>query len=228
MSIHERKSWPQGWRAIRSIMYFDYRDTEDQPSPAGKEFLEELDDYLRPVRLSDEVRTYVCDVGHQQFSVYDELDDGDESGSQESSRKAAERAHHLGVSVCSHPDVLDEVSQDLFTGEIGFRIEFGRGMASTCTNPRELWDRLIGYLERADARARKYLVLCGVLDVIHDRDPALARAILAEAAANRTLRLVIVSLHHSVPMSRETLHTLLTSPKDTDRKMPCPASIPRR
>ena len=192
-------------------MYFDYRDTEGQPSPAGKEFLEELDDYLRPARLSDKVRTYVCDVGHQQFSVYDELDDGDESGSQESSRKAAERAHHLGVNVCSHPDVLDEISQDLFTGEFGFRIEFGRGMASTCTNPKELWDRLIGYLESADARARNCLVLCGVLDVIHERDPALARAILAEGAADRTLRPVIVTLHHSVPMSRETLQTLLSA-----------------
>ena len=208
-ALHTHKSWPEGWRAVRSIKYFDYRKAEGPDMPDGIELLDELDDCLRPARLADEVRTYVCDVGHQQFSLYDEFDDHDQPSWRESNNRAAARAHDFGVAVCSDPDVLDELSQELFTGEFGFRTEFGQGLASACDDPRSLWDRLVGYLALAKDRARHCHLLHGVLDAIHERNDILARTILGESVANPTLRPFVVNLHLSVPTSHSSIRTLL-------------------
>ena len=85
-AIHAHKSWPEGWRAVRSVKYFDYRNAEGPDVPDGIELLDEIDHYLRPARLADEIRAYVFDVGHRHFSLFDELDDKDQPSFQESNR----------------------------------------------------------------------------------------------------------------------------------------------
>ena len=204
-ALHDHRSWPEGWRAIRSIKYFDYRTVQGQEMPDGIDLLDELDDLLRPAKLSDEVRTYVCDVGHRHFSLLDEFDLDDQTNSKESHRRAAVRAHDLGVATCNHPEVLDEISQHLFTSESDFVMDFGQGLATACVDPRVLWDRLVGYLQIAGDRTGHCLVLRGALNAIYKRDEVLARTILRETATNRMLRRFIVSLHLSAPMSRETI-----------------------
>ena len=208
-SVHTRKSWPEGWRAVRSVKCLDYGDADETDIPDGIELLNELDDYLRPARPADEVRTYVFDVGHQHFSLFDEFDDEDEPSWRESNRVAAERAHDLGVAVSSVPDTLDELSLELFIGEFGFRVAFGEGLASACHDPSALWRRLVGYLALAGDGARHCDVLCGVLDAIRERDEALATALFCEAAASPTLRPCIVNLHPSVANSCEAGRSLL-------------------
>lgn len=208
-AVHTHKSWPEGWRAVRSIKHLDYRDAKEPDMPAGFDLLDQLDHCLWPDRLSDEVRTYVCDVGHQYFSLYDEFDDDDRPSHNEFHRRAAARAHDLGVTVGSDPDVLDELSQELFTGEFGFRIEFGQGLASESDDPSSLWHRLVGYLALSEGETRHCHILYGVLEAIHERNDSLARAILADSAANPTLRPFIVNLHLSVPVCQATIGTLL-------------------
>ena len=202
-ALHSHRPWPEGWRAIRSIKHLDYRETEDQPMPEGKERLDELDDFLRPARLSDQVRIYVCDVGHRLFSLYDEFDDDDQQTWQISDSRARARAHGLGVSVCDEPEILDELSQELFTGEPGFLIDFGKGLASACNDQISLWHRMVGFLELAEGKVRHCQVIYGVLDGIHERDESLAKTILVDSASNRQLRPYIVNLHSSVPVSSE-------------------------
>ena len=208
-SVHTRKSWPEGWRAVRSVKHLDYGDATETDIPDGIELLNELDEFLRPVRLADKVRTYVFDVGHQHFSLFDEFDDEDGPSWQESNRIAAERAHVLGVAVSSEPDTLDELSLELLTGDFGFRVAFGEGLASACDDSRALWDRLVGYLALAEDRARHCHVLPGVLDAIRERDEALATALFGETAASPTLRPFIVNLYLSVANSCAAGRTLL-------------------
>lgn len=198
-AIHAHKSWPEGWRAVRSVKYYDYRSAEKADFPEEFELLDELDRYLQPARLADEVRVYVLDVGQQHFSLRDEFDDEDQADNQELEHRAGVRAYDLGIAVAGDLDTLDEVSLDLFNPGFGFRIEFGKGLASTYDDPRALWRRLVGYLAPVVDTFQKCDVLCGVLAAIHERHVAMARAILDEAAENVALRPFIVNLYLSVP-----------------------------
>ena len=208
-AIHASKTWPEGWRTVRSIMHLDYRDANQSDMLPGFDLLNQLNRRLRPDRLADRVRTYVCDVGHPYFSLHDELDEDDRLGRGAFYRSAEARAHELGVAVGNDLDVIDELAEDLFTGESGFRIEFGRGLASVSVDLGSLWHRLIGYLALSESETRHCLVLYGVLEGIHERNDTLAKTILAEATASPVLRPFIVSLHRSVPLCLETTGTLL-------------------
>ncbi len=208
-AINDHRSWPAGWRAIRSIKFFDYRDVDGQSVPDGIELLDELDVLLRPTRLSDEVRTYVCGEGHRHFSLLDEFDLEDDTSSKESHRRAASRAQDLGLAVCNEPEVLDEISGHLFTSETVFVMDFGEGLATACGDPRTLWDQLVGYLELAGDQTTHCLVLHGFLLGVFKRDEALARTILDDTASNRVLRRFIVGLHLSVPISPDTIGIFL-------------------
>ena len=205
-SLNDHRPWLEGWRAVRSAKHFNRPETDDEASREAIEFFDELDDLLRPARFADEIRAYVCDVGHRQFSVLDECDD-DPRSCEESNRQAAARAYDLGVAACSHPEAVEECSQELFTAETGFLAEFGKGMACECDDPANLWGRLVGYLEIAENRLSHCAILCGALDGIHERDEPLARRILRESAENPALRPFIASLHLSVPPYCESLAT---------------------
>ena len=210
-AVHAHKPWPEGWRAVRSIKYFDYRNIDEPETLDGLELLDELDNRLRPARLADEIRTYVFDAGHQHFSLHDEFDDDEQSGRHDSYRRATARAHDLGLAVYGDPEVLDELSQELFTGELGFRTEFGRGLASACDEPRSLWNRLVGYLEPAGEGPRHCHVLYGLIEAIHERNEELAITLLGEAAASPTLRPFLVNLYLSVPNFHGAFAALLAA-----------------
>ena len=207
-SLHNHRPWLEGWRAVRSIKHLGYPETDDEDSRRAIELLDELDDLLRPARLADQIRVYVCDMGHRQFSVLDECDD-DPQSQEECSREAALRAFDLGLAACRDLEAVDECSQELFTGETGFLADFGKGMASGYDEPRLLWDRLVGYLQTAEDLPTHCTILCGALEGIHERDEALAKRILRESAENPALRPFIARLHLSVPASCASIGTFL-------------------
>lgn len=204
-ALNGQRPWLEGWRAVRSIKYYDYCQTDGKTAPDGAELLDELDNMLKPGRLSDEVRVYALSVGHQQFALEEEFDSNE---SQKSSERAAARAYDLGVVVADEPEVLDELSQELFTAGHGYLVEFGRGVASTCSDLRALWSRLVGCLELAGDQAQHCGILPGVLEVIHERDELLAQKILDEAVKNLTLRKIIVALQLSVPLGSTGVNRL--------------------
>ena len=208
-SINNHRPWLEGWRAVRSTRLLNYPEADDENSREAIEFLDELDDLLRPTRLADQVRAYVCDEGHRQFSMQDELDISDQRSWEESHKKAAERAHKLGLAAYSEPEVLDELAQDLFTSESGFLTDFGRGMASEYDEPELLWNRLVKYLETAGETPAQCDILCGVLAAIHGRDQALAERTLNDSVENPALRPFVVKLHLSVPASCQSIRTFL-------------------
>ena len=232
MALHEQQPWLEGWRAVRSIKYYDYRriggtkllekldempeserpsDEETKTYVRGAKLLEKLDETLKPEQLASEVRTYVFGVGSELFALDEEFDSDDSQGWKEANDRAAARAYNLGAVVAGEPHVMDELEQELFTAERGHLVEFGRGVASKCDDLQGLWARLIEWIERAGDQAQQCSVLCGVLGVIHDHDELLARQILDEAVQNRILRKFIVALHLMIPLERIDVERLLRS-----------------
>ncbi|TGG91409.1 MAG: hypothetical protein ERJ67_07980 [Aphanocapsa feldmannii 277cV] len=192
--------WLEGWHAVQLIRDIDYHEAEDLDMQDGIELLDKLYDFLCPDRLVDKVRAYV-------------FKDCYLSGYKESYRQAAsKRAYSLGVAVFRHPEVLDELSQEMFTGETrfpNFPFDFGKGLGSACNDLRSLWNKLVEYLVRAENEISNCDTLNGVLAAIYEKDESLARAILSEAAENLTLRSLIIQLHLSVPIFRNMFKTLI-------------------
>lgn len=207
-NINDQRPWLEGWVAVRSIKYYDYLRADDHEALDDDELLDELDQALRPKRLSDEIRTHVLGSGDRHFVLDEKFDFASDQKWQESGNRATGRAHDLGVAVANEPGVLDELSQELFTSARGHSIGFGKGLASESSDLEALWEHLVAFLERADGQARQCDILNGVLEVIHERDESLAQRILDEAVRVRTLRRFIVSLQSSIPFDRIGLDRL--------------------
>ena len=170
-TLNDQRPWLEGWWAVREIKHYNYRKADDGKTtiPDGAELLDELDEMLKPKRLSDEVRAYVLISGRQHFVLDEEFDFDDILDTaqqwQESSKHAATRAYDLGTVVAGKPQVIAEFSQELFTARNGYLVEFGRGIASTFDDLRTLWIGLSrGWNSRAIRRGivASWLVLSGL------------------------------------------------------------------
>ncbi len=232
MVLNEQRPWLEGWRAVREIKHYDYRRTggtklldkldeipeSERPSDEetktyvlGAKLLDKLDETLKPKRLVDEVRTYVLRGDYELSTLDEEFDFDDNRSWQKTNDRAAARAYDLGTVVADEPHAMDELAQELFTAESGHLVEFGRGVASKCNDLQGLWARLMEWIELAGDQARQCNILCGVLEVIHNRDESLARQILDEAVQNHILRKFIVALHLVIPLERTDVERLLRS-----------------
>ena len=202
--LNDQRPWLGGWRAVREIKHYDYRKVAENTGADGVELLDQLDDILKPKELADEVRGYVLSTGHQHFALDEEFDVDatldDAQKRRESSKRAAARAYDLGTVVAGEPQVIDELTQELFTARNGYLIEFGRGVASMCRDLQTLWGQLVQGLELAGDQAGHCGVLCGVIEVIHQRDEPLAQKLLDETVQSNILRKFVVALQVSVPL----------------------------
>ena len=209
-TLNNQRPWLEGWQAVRSIKYYDNRESDDEILD-GAELLNELDETLKPQRLSDEIRTYVLSESHELFELYDEFDMNNDQKWQNLNNHAAARAHELGTVIACEPEIMDELSQELFMAESEFLFNFGEGMASKSTDLQTLWDRIFEGLELAGNEARGCGVICGILKVIHEREKPLAQKILDKAVENQILRKFIVTLQTSIPLDNTGIRRLLRS-----------------
>ena len=204
--------WPEGLRAVRLINRYDLPRAGSGTVDYGGKLLEDLEEALEPKVLSHQVRTYVFGAQNQAWALDVEVDLSDSEWWDKARARAAERAYRLGTLVASEPEVLDELSRELFTTPgLSNNIDFGRGLASTWSDLRDLWDRLVGLLENAGQEAWDCSVLQGVLEVVHQRDESLTQRILNEAIESCVLRRFIAVLQTSVPLGSSGLNRLLQS-----------------
>ena len=208
-SLNEQRPWPAGWKAVRSIKHHDRRAMQQPDMAHALDLLNELDELLKPRDLVDQIRTYVLTPAHKQIPLNDEFDFEDEERFSASRERAAARAFDLGETVAGDPDVISDLCEDLFRTLGGYLPEFGRGMASSCPDPHELWTCAVAHLERAGDSARHCGLLEGILKVIHQRDPSLAEQLLDEAVQRRSLRNFFVWLQLSTPLNRRAVQRLL-------------------
>ena len=208
-SLNEDRPWLQGWRAVLSIKHFDCANSDGQGETDCCELLDKLDDLLRPTKLVDEIRAYVLSAGAEQFSLDEEFDPHIEGSWEETRQRAADRALDLGRTAARAPEVLEELSEELFTAPQGCLAEFGKGLAEGSSNLQELWNRLVAWHERAGDAAAQCAILIGVLPNIYDDDPKNAWTILDEAVQKTSLRHWIVVLHASIPIGPDGAARLL-------------------
>ena len=204
MALNQHRPWLQGWRAVRSIRYLDYKEDEVKGGTEGLRLLDGLDVELRPKRLADQVRAFVLGAGAQLFSLENEFGPIDGQSWDNSSNLAAERARELGRTAAHEPIVLQELSIELFAAPLAastrYLAEFGRGLAQESSDLEALWNTLVDWYERAGDKVIHFAVLIGPLQEMHERDSQAAWNVLAKAVERESLRRIIVGLHESFPL----------------------------
>ena len=208
-ALNRRGPWLTGWKAVRSIKHYDYRTHEDPDELHGLDLLNALDEQLKPQNQADEIRTYVLTPAHIQFQLDDEFDCDNPNRFSASRERATARAFELGEAVACDLAIIDELPEQLFRTIGAYVLAFGRGMASSCSDPHALWTCVVEHQERLGDSVLHCQLLQGILEIIHPRDASLAERILDEALQTRSLRKFFVGLQMSIPLNSRAIQRLL-------------------
>lgn len=195
--LHAYSPWGEGWKAVRSMIYFDHakRKGEDhfEPIPGG---LATLEKELEPENLVGTIMTYVLSKGHDYWVLDASFDHDNVDGYSESRKRLEAKAIQLGENFAASEHELDELGPNLFSNEwMPDRFSFGRGFAKGGHHLRVVWQQLIRQLELHPQTSKSFEIFGGFLMEADSIDPALTQDLLDCCAQHPELRHVLVALH---------------------------------
>lgn len=209
-TLHARRPWIEGWRAVRRTKSIYFRPKEQiSETSAALEAINELDDHLRPTNIVDQVRAHVLARGAAIFSWDDEDFNHVPGSEQKSYERGASKARSLGEKAAADLQTLNELSQELFSSQATYALEFGRGLAERTPDLQALLICLAEWLEQAGDEACQCLVLVGALQTLHERSERAAHQFIDGAIERPALRRFALNLHLSVPFSPKGFGRLL-------------------
>lgn len=195
--LHAYHPWGEGWKAVRSTIYFDYtkrRGVDDfEPLPDN---LVALERELEPDDLVPTIMTYVLGKGHDYWALDADFDHDDTNKYREAEKRLETKALRLGEDFAASDHELDELGPNLFSNDwMPYRAAFGRGLAKGAHNLRAGWQQLVEQLEQQPEAAKDFAVFGGFIEETDSVDPALAQKLLDQCAQHAELRHVLVGLH---------------------------------
>ena len=196
-AINDHEPWGAGWKAVRSIIYFDHTKDKNEPEsePLPQE-LADLDRDLEPRDLIAKIKTYVLGSGHDYWALDDEFDDSSDDKYRAAEDRLAAKATDLGESFAASDHTLDELGDDLFSNDwMPYRRRFGVGLAKGVHNYREGWQGLLEHLAISSGSNHDFAVIGGFIEEVAANDYGLSRELLDECAKHPQLQKVLVGLH---------------------------------
>ncbi|MBL3554095.1 hypothetical protein [Rhodovulum sulfidophilum] len=196
-ALHAKEPWGEGWRAIRSTIYFDYKkkkpDADPRPIPNS---LLALEADLEPHDLLPMIKTYVLDKGRNNWALDEEFDHDDPEKYSKAEERLQAKALQLGQDFSHSDNDLEDLGPALFlTDWMPHRTAFGRGLARGADDLQQTWRSLVSQLEAPKTENFDCSVLCGFLEEVDNFEPQLAQRLLDRCADHNLLRQVIVGLH---------------------------------
>lgn len=195
--LNSHYPWVEGWKAIRSTIYFDHtkRKGKDDSEPLP-ENLALLDTELKPDDLIPKIMTYVLGKGHDYWALDADFDHQNTRKYRETAKRLEAKALELGHDFAASDHELDELGLDLFSsGGMPYRATFGMGLAKGFYDLRAGWQQLINQLEREPEGGKDFAVVGGFIEEADSFDSALAQELLDQCAQHPQLRNVLVGLH---------------------------------
>lgn len=196
-AINDYEPWGAGWKAVRSIIYFDHmrEKGEAEPEPLPQD-LADLDRDLEPRNLIAKINTYVLGKGHDYWALDDEFDNSSDDKYRAAEDRLATTATELGESFAASHHTLDELGDDLFSNDwMPYRRAFGVGLAKGVHNYRKGWQALLEHLANSSGSNHDFAVIGGFIEEVAANDNGLSREILDECAEHPQLQKVLVGLH---------------------------------
>ena len=196
-AINDHEPWGEGWKSVRSIIYFDHTRQNDEPEPEPlPQDLADLDRDLEPRNLIAKIKTYVLGKGHDHWALDDDFDDSSDDKYRAAEDRLAAKATDLGESFAVSDHQLDELGPDLFSNDwMPYRKEFGIGLAKGSNDYREGWQGLLEHLARSSGSNHDFAVIGGFIEEVAAHANELSRELLDECAKHSELQKVLVGLH---------------------------------
>lgn len=193
-TLHACLPWGEGWKAIRTKLYFVRKDP--QISPVLLKTLDALERKLRPNDLLSGIRFYVLSKGHHNWVLDDDFNRNDQDRYAEAEERLMARAEQLGREFAASTLCLSDLRPNLFSSEwMPYRSVFGQGLAQGTASPREVWQLLIKELEQDSTENKDFSVFLGFIEGVDRINEALAHEFLDHCAVHPSLCRVLVNLH---------------------------------
>lgn len=195
--LHAHRPWGEGWKAVRSTIYFFHtkrKDNEDvEPLP---EILVTLERELEPNDLVPAVMAYVLSKGRDFWALDADYEHQGPNKFSEIRKILGTKAFKLGHKFAVSPHGLDELCPNLFLRDgMPYRVEFGKGLANGASDLRIYWQQLVIQLDLQHKSQSDVSVIRGFIEETNSIDSALAQELLDQCAQHSELRFELVNLH---------------------------------
>ena len=195
--LHAHRPWGEGWKAVRSTIYFFHtkrKDNEDvEPLP---EILVTLERELEPNDLVPAVMAYVLSKGRDFWALDADHEHQGPNKFSEIRKILGAKAFKLGHEFAVSPYGLDELCPNLFLRDgMPYRVEFGKGLANGAPDLLIYWQQLVIQLDLQHKSQSDVSVIRGFIEETNSIDSALAQELLDQCAQHSELRFELVNLH---------------------------------
>ncbi|EOV9005390.1 hypothetical protein ACN6U3_003332 [Cronobacter malonaticus] len=195
--LHAHRPWGEGWKAVRSTIYFSHtkrNDNEDlDPLPEG---LVTLERELEPNDLVPAVMAYVLSKGRDFWALNADFEREGPNKFIKIKEILNAKAFQLGQDFAVSTHELDELGPNLFLRDgMPYRVEFGKGLAKGAPDLRVYWQKLITQMNLQHKSQSDFSVIRGFIEETNSIDKALAQELLDQCAQHSELRFELVNLH---------------------------------
>jgi len=195
--LHAHRSWGDGWKAVRTTIYFDHTKRKDgddvEPLPDN---LAALERELEPHDLIPAILTYVLSNRHDYWALDANFDHEKIHKYDEARQRLETKALRLGEEFTLSDHKLDELGPHLFSNDwMPYRTAFGRGLAKGAHDLRVSWQLLVEQLGLQSEVCRDIAVFGGFIKEVDSIDSFLAQELLEQCAQYPKLRQALVNLH---------------------------------
>ncbi|WP_370977551.1 hypothetical protein [Enterobacter ludwigii] len=195
--LHAHRPWGEGWKAVRSTIYFSHTKRNDNgdldPLPEG---LVTLERELEPNDLVPAVMAYVLSKGRDYWALNADFEREGPNKFIKIKEILNAKAFQLGQDFAVSTHELDELGPNLFLRDgMPYRVEFGKGLAKGAPDLRVYWQKLITQMNLQHKSQSDLSVIRGFIEETNSIDKALAQELLDQCAKHSELRFELVNLH---------------------------------
>jgi hypothetical protein len=196
-TLNALSPWGEGWKAVRSTIYFDYTKRSDGDDVEQlPDNLAALEKELEPIALIPTIKTYVLSTNHDYWALDADFDHEDSDKYTAAGKRLEAKALQLGQDFALSNHVLEELGAELFSiGGMPYRAAFGRGLARGAHDLRVGWQQLVEQIEKQPDVNKDFGVIGGFIEEVDSVDPSLAQEFLDQCVQHPELRQVLVGLH---------------------------------
>nr|WP_262918324.1 hypothetical protein [Shewanella sp. JNE4-1] len=195
--LHAHRPWGDGWKAVRTTIYFDHTKRKDgddvEPLPDNLAVLERE---LEPHDLIPAILTYVLSNRPDYWALDTNFDHEKIHKYDEARQRLETKALRLGEEFALSDHKLDELGPHLFSSDsMPYRTAFGRGLAKGTHDLRVCWQLLVEQLGLQSEVCRDIAVFGGFIKEVDSIDSVLAQELLELCTQHPKLRQALVNLH---------------------------------
>ncbi|MDX7900412.1 hypothetical protein [Aeromonas media] len=195
--LHAHRPWGDGWKAVRSTIYFDHTERKNANNVESiPDNLAALEKELEPHDLISAILTYVLSKGQDYWALDANFEHEKIYKYDEARQRLEAKALQLGEEFAASGHKLDELGPNLFSnGWMPNTYAFGRGLAKGGHDLRVGWQQLVEQLDPLSGVGMNVAVFSGFIKEVDAFEPELVQELLDFCAQHLVLRHSLVYLH---------------------------------